>query len=550
MNDPPPISFACPKCGKSLRAPRTAMGRSGNCTGCQTKIRVPGRPATTEVKASAAQPKSVSGAPSVKKQGAAPVRAEQPSRAKPPAASKQQTARRSAVVTPSADDLESAIDALIAEGEQQAAAQHARRLTPAEVEAAVTAKLPRNRVSMAYRVHLFLVAGAMAFLPVVYLATVAGAAWGVFYYTTVIAPELLSYTPRNRLAIFYFLAIAAPVVAGVILVLFLIKPLFFRTSDSGRRRSLTRQGEPLLFALVDHICDATGAPRPVRIDVDYQVNASAQPQGGMLSVATGKMVLTIGVPLIAGLSARQLSGVLAHEFGHFSQKVGMGASLLIRKVNFWFTRVVYQRDTMDQWLDDAIADSDVRIGLVLQMGQVCVYISRGVLWCFMMAGYAISAGLMRQMEYDADRYEFNLVGSKTFGETSQEMHRLAAAQALALEAMFQFFTKGRLADDMVLLTQDARNSMSYDVIQKIRDQTQNDKGSWFDTHPTNAQRIARADAAAAEGCFALERPARELMTHYAALCKNVTWDFYRDQLGTQLSPDQLEPTANIVAAQS
>lgn len=545
MSDAESISFACPTCGKSLRAPRGAAGRSGKCTGCQTKIRVP-----TKRSAPATRRRTAADASRAKDPSAAHKRHAQPLRGTKPAAPGPKTERRIASVTTADGELTSAIDALIAEGEQQAAAQRAQRLTVDQVEAAVTAKLPRNRVSLAYRLHLFLVAAAMAFLPLTYLATVAGAAWGVFYYTTAIAPELLSHMPRNRLAILYFLLIATPVVAGGILVLFLIKPLFFRISDSGRRRSLTRQGEPLLFALVDRICDAAGAPRPVRIDVDYQVNASAQPQGGIFSVITGKMVLTIGVPLLAGLTARQLSGVLAHEFGHFSQKVGMGASLLIRKVNFWFTRVVYQRDTMDQWLEESIAESDTRIALILQLAQVCVFISRGVLWCFMMAGHAISAGLMRQMEYDADRYEINLVGSKTFAETSQEMRRLSAAQTLALEAMFQFFTKGRLADDMVVLSEDARRSMPHDVLQKIRAETQNEQGNWFATHPTDAQRIARADAAAASGSFALDRPARELVTHYAALCKNVTWDFYRDQLGSGLSPNQLEPTAKLRTAQT
>ena len=69
-------------------------------------------------------------------------------------------------------------------------------------------------------------------------------------------------------------------------------------------------------------------------------------------------------------------------------------------------------------------------------------------------------------------------------------------------------------------------------------------------HVTDAQRIARAAATAAPGAFALDRPARELVTHYEALCKNVTWDFYRAQLGSQLSPNQLEPTANLLAARA
>ncbi len=128
---------------------------------------------------------------------------------------------------------------------------------------------------------------------------------------------------------------------------FLVKPFFSRFRDEGRRRSLTRKGEPLLFELVDCICEATGAPVPQRIDVDYQVNASAKPERGVWSAASARMVLTIGVPLITSLSATQLTGILAHEFGHFSQRLGMTATLIINNVNLWFTRLVYQRDQFD-----------------------------------------------------------------------------------------------------------------------------------------------------------------------------------------------------------
>ena len=190
----------------------------------------------------------------------------------------------------------------------------------------------------------------MALLPVMYVAFVAAVACGLVFYTGFVMPSLLTHVPRGRVAVIFLGLIFAPVIAGAVMVVFLIKPLFFRIRDERRRRSLTRSAQPLLFELVDRICEATGAPIPQRIDVDYQVNASAQPLGGIWSVATGKMVLTIGIPLIAGMSARQLAGVLAHEFGHFSQKIGMGASLIIRKVKFWFLRVVYQRDTLDHVL--------------------------------------------------------------------------------------------------------------------------------------------------------------------------------------------------------
>lgn len=72
----------------------------------------------------------------------------------------------------------------------------------------------------------------------------------------------------------------------------------------------------------------------------------------------------IGMPLVAGLDMRQFAGVLAHEFGHFSQGVGMRLTYIIRSISHWFTRVVYERDSWDEWLARSTDNLDLRIAWV------------------------------------------------------------------------------------------------------------------------------------------------------------------------------------------
>ncbi|MEM6778123.1 MAG: hypothetical protein AAF670_10745 [Planctomycetota bacterium] len=84
------------------------------------------------------------------------------------------------------------------------------------------------------------------------------------------------------------------------------------------------------------------------------------------------MVLTVGIPLITGLTAREFAGVLAHELGQFAHGASRRASYVVRSINHWFARVVYQRDQVDQWLDRAIAESESVIAIVLLLGPVAV----------------------------------------------------------------------------------------------------------------------------------------------------------------------------------
>jgi Zn-dependent protease with chaperone function len=197
----------------------------------------------------------------------------------------------------------------------------------------------------------------MIMLPLVYIGMIIGAGWLVYYHainhTGMIsaASQATSGRDSGRAFVFAFLADLAPIIAGPVMILFMMKPLFSKQSGDSGRRSLKSGDDPLLFEFVNRICAAVGSPRPRRIDIDCNINASASFGRGLLSMAGSDLVLTIGMPLMAGLTMQQFAGVIAHEFGHFSQGAGMRLSYLIRSISMWFTRVVYERDAWDERLD-------------------------------------------------------------------------------------------------------------------------------------------------------------------------------------------------------
>src|SRR6185295_14581246 len=160
-----------------------------------------------------------------------------------------------------------------------------------------------------------------------------------------------------------------PAVAGGILVFFMVKPFFAAKAKRPEPITLDPAKEPLLFAFVQKICGLVGAPVPCRIDVDCQVNASASLRRGLWSK---DLVLTIGLPLASGMDMRQFGGVQAHEFGHFAQGAGMRLTYIVRKVSFWFARVVYERDAWDVDLEKLARGADIRIGIVLHAARGCV----------------------------------------------------------------------------------------------------------------------------------------------------------------------------------
>jgi Zn-dependent protease with chaperone function len=399
-----------------------------------------------------------------------------------------------------------------------------------------------------YRLGALLVAVVMVLLPMIYIALIGVVCYAVYYHTVNHTGMLGEASGRGAAVV--FLAYLAPLIVGSILILFMVKPLFARSAAAGRQRSLTRDGEPLLFAFVDRLCEAVGAPKPRRIDVNCEVNASAGFRRGWFSMFGNDLVLTVGMPLVAGLSMQQFAGVLAHEFGHFTQGAGMRLTYVIRVISFWFTRVVYERDEWDRWLADSTNDLDLRIAWVLYLAKLFVWLTRKILWVLMVIGHGVAGFMMRQMEFDADRYEARLAGSDAFAATARQLVVLNVAYQGAQQDLQSFMHDGRLGDDLPRLMMVNVGQLTPAVHETIDSMIAESKTGLLDTHPCDRERIEMARRENAPGIFHSSRPATDLFRHFESLSKNVTWDFYRDVFGPQFKPEDMHPLDHLLARQA
>jgi hypothetical protein len=417
-------------------------------------------------------------------------------------------------------------------------------LTKQELLAAFREPLPRSSPSFAYRAGILITALTMIVLPLIYLAFIALIGFGVYYHAVHNTAIVGMGTGRAR--VFSVLLYAAPLVAGPIAVFFMFKPLLARPSRMERSRSLTRQSEPLLFGFVDRICDEVGAARPRRIDVDCNVNASAGFRRGVLSMLGNDLVLTIGLPLAAGLSLQEFGGVLAHELGHFSQGMGMRLSYIVRSIVDWFVRVVYQRDQWDEWLESAAGELDIRIGWILLVAQLFVAIGRGLLWVLLHIGLAISGIMLRQMEFDADRYETRFAGSKSFGNTVRKLHLLNAAFGVSQQQLSASLDTRQLVDNLPGLIRYHAQHMAKDALPHIEATIQLSKTVWHESHPCDKDRVAAAERLNATGIFHSQRPASDLFNDFAAQAAATTWDLYLGVFGPKVPRTALQPLAQYV----
>ncbi|MBN2024673.1 MAG: M48 family metalloprotease [Pirellulales bacterium] len=408
--------------------------------------------------------------------------------------------------------------------------------------------LPRVDLALGYRLAILLVGAVMVLLPVVYVGLIGLVVYAVAYHA---ANDVgILGMVRGRAAIVPLVLYAGPIVIGAVMVLFMVKPLFARDARSMRTRSITPKSDPLLFAFVARLCAVVGAPMPKRIDVDCDVNASASFRRGFWSMfGGGDLVLTIGLPLVAGLSLREFAGVLAHEFGHFSQGAGMRLTYVIRAVSIWFTRVVYQRDAWDVHLEDWARESDFRLAIVLHAARLGVWLTRRILWCLMLAGHAVSGILLRQMEFDADRQETRLAGSDAFESTNKRIHVLGVAAQGAQADLGYFYREGRLGDNLPRLILANVDQIPSEVMAQLTKYLEEATAGLFDTHPSPAQRVAKARRENAPGIFRIEGPATALFGDFDDLARQATWDYYRSIFGPRFKPSDMHPVDDLLARQ-
>jgi Zn-dependent protease with chaperone function len=516
------IDVTCSHCHASFRVKSEFAGRRGKCPHCQGIVQVPAiaQPEVETLGLKVLPEDTVTMARGEVVEGPEPAAAAVP--------------RAPSVDPPAAETI-------------AAKPADRRRLAP-DVLAAFQGAIDPVEAPAAYRLGILLVAIVMVILPLVYVGLIVLVGYLVYLHA-VNDTAILSMAGRGRGAFLALLVYLAPMITGGILVLFMIKPLFARPAKDTRRRSLTRDGEPLLFAFVDRVCQAVGAPQPRRIDVDCQVNASASFRRGLLSMFGSDLVLTIGMPLAAGLSLRQFAGVLGHEFGHFTQGAGMRLTYVIRSISWWFTRVVYERDAWDEKLIAAAQGLDLRISWVLHLARLMVWLTRKILWVLMMIGHAVSGYMLRQMEFDADRHEARLAGSDTFEATARRLLVLNVATQGAHSDLGEFYREGRLGDNLPRLILVNVDQLPQELLEKLNTMIDESKTGLLDTHPADKDRIAAARQENAPGVFRLELPAAVLFTDFETLSKNVTWDFYREIFGPQFKPTEMHPTEDLLARQ-
>jgi Zn-dependent protease with chaperone function len=199
--------------------------------------------------------------------------------------------------------------------------------------------------------------------------------------------------------------------SGLMLVFFTIKFLFKSTpADHSDMMEITPDEQPALFAFIKQLTDEAQAPFPKRIFISADVNAGVFYDSSFWSMFFPvKKNLKIGLGLVNCINLSEFKAIMAHEFGHFSQR-SMKFGSYVYNLNKVIHNMLYENDGYGKLLNGfARIHSIFRlfawINIQLVMGM------QNILKKIYVVLNKTYMGLSREMEFHADAMAAYVSGS-------------------------------------------------------------------------------------------------------------------------------------------
>jgi Zn-dependent protease with chaperone function len=393
-------------------------------------------------------------------------------------------------------------------------------------------------VPLYYRLELSLGALLASIFVLVYLALIPSIVWGLYRLTSTTG-FMLGIGPRP-----YSLAVV--LLLGCLLIISLVRPLIARPGRVDQPHFLKPEQQPLLFSFVEELAVAGGMPMPSDIAVDCSVNSCHVRAGGVAGLFRSEFTLVVGLPLVASLRLDQLAGVLAHELGHAAQAAAMWPSRFITSMNAWFSRVACEPDELDERIRTRCETAHPAVRLALRFAEVLFRPARVVLRLLMWAESAATSVFLRRMELEADGYQIHIAGTDAFVSTVRELNLLAIAAQRAVVELSHMWRKGQLVDDYPRLIAALRGGYSKGFVRTLLAGLEEGRTGIFSGHPCDRDRVALARKKQAEGILATRLPASALFVDYEELCREVTFEFYDQELHLQRQGCELLPVPRVL----
>ncbi|MFG2304310.1 M48 family metalloprotease [Actinacidiphila glaucinigra] len=317
--------------------------------------------------------------------------------------------------------------------------------------------------------------------------------------------------------------LAVPIVRGM----FMLR----RPQDDGPSGvPVTEAQQPELWAAVRDLAARYGTRAPDEIVLVGEVNAAVSEKSHLLGLVGGRRRMYIGVPLLAGLTERQLHAVLTHELGHYGNSDTRLSAITLRGQERMLRTIAHFEERAARTQGREQARQEERAAKALAKGRKAKEVDAsgaGITYRAMAAIYTAYAkfylrashSVGRAQELAADQAAVRLAGRDATASALREIPVLDAAfdhymrQYAAFGAPARLLPPaGQVYGGLPRFLSDPERRAELD---RLRSRLPREQRSPYDSHPPIAERVRLVEAAPADEPGTVpagqDRPALELL---------------------------------------
>lgn len=212
-------------------------------------------------------------------------------------------------------------------------------------------------------------------------------------------------------AIYTLIAGFGLICIGFLILIFLVKFMFTSHKvDRSHLIEIYRHDQPQLFELIDEIAQQVHTDFPKRVYLSSDVNAAVFYDSNFWSMLFPiRKNLQIGIGLANSVTVTEFKAILAHEFGHFSQRT-MKVGSYVYHVNQIIYNLLYENQKFENFAE-RLANMH---GIVSLFVRLAMAIISGTQWLLKKVYSVLNLNylaLSREMEYHADEVAATVAGS-------------------------------------------------------------------------------------------------------------------------------------------
>lgn len=340
---------------------------------------------------------------------------------------------------------------------------------------------------------------------------------------------------------------------GLLILIFQVKFLFSKNkTDLSHLIEIKEQHHPALFEMIRDIVEKVGTSFPKKVFLASNVNASVFYDSSFWSMFLPvRKNLTIGVGLVNTVTTSELKAILAHEFGHFSQK-SMKVGSYVYNVNNVIYNMLYENDGFDR-LIIRWGETNAFFAIVVKLA---IRIIQGIQWLLQKIYKMVNIrymALSREMEFHADQVAAFVTGHTPLKTSLTRMY----LADFAFNDVLNFygnkindkFKSRNIYREQNFVMQYLAKKDKLNIVNGLPEITPEFMGRYnksrlvyedqWASHPSTEERIKRLEALHFPDVTPDNRPASQLFSDFEKVQANLT-NFLFSNVAYDTKPEEYE----------